>query len=225
MKPVFATFTGVDAHTDLNRLLALADEHHCEFGVLFSEAQQGQNTRYPSPVFIEDFLETVEAHPNPVRTAAHVCGRFARCIMERDFDAVEALPLRRFSRVQVNHTEPDLQVLEDFSRHIGRPVIAQWRNDDQFTQHSSLVNWLFDPSGGRGESAERWPMNATGELVGYSGGLSPDNIMEMIQLSRSPLYWVDMETGVRTNNRFDLDKVEAVLTALKEGQPASSAVA
>lgn len=221
MKPIFVTFTGLDQHSNIDRALALSDRYGCEFGILFSERQQGESTRYPSMATIDEMLDKFDRHPREVKLAAHVCGSYAREIMEGKFDAVSELPLKRFGRIQVNHVDPKLTVLEDFARHTNRQVIGQWRDADEFTQHSGLVQWLYDPSGGRGVTAERWPMNASGQMVGYSGGITPENVDEMVHMARSPLFWIDMETGVRTDNVLDFDKVESVLRTLsEEEQPA-----
>ncbi len=80
------------------------------------------------------------------------------------------------------------------------------------------VSWLFDRSGGRGVVAERLPVhNRLLELAGFAGGIGPDNVMDVIRqinAASSPVlgpYWIDMESGVRTDDRFDLGKVESVL--------------
>ena len=219
MKPLFTTFTGLDENTDITRLLSISDEHDCEFGILFSRNQQGKSPRYPSMEWVEHFLDVRANHVKPVRLSAHICGSYARDIMEGNFET--GLPLSRFTRAQVNHVSPQIEVLEDFARHIDKPVIAQWRDDEQFSIHSSLVQWLFDPSGGRGQSADRWPVNMTGELVGYSGGINPENVTEMMHRAVSPRYWIDMENGVRTDDYLDLDKVERVLAAVEQASAAN----
>jgi phosphoribosylanthranilate isomerase len=47
-------------------------------------------------------------------------------------------------------------------------------------------------------------------LCGYAGGLSPDNVESQIKLIRKVAshFWIDAETGLRTNGEFDLTKVE-----------------
>ena len=73
---------------------------------------------------------------------------------------------------------------------------------------------LLDASGGRGIDT---PIDVfpTSRKIGYAGGLNPENIadklsflMENVKIGR---FWIDMESGVRTNDWFDLDKVVRVL--------------
>ena len=80
------------------------------------------------------------------------------------------------------------------------------------------IVFLHDQSGGRGiDSIDLWPRPEAMERVGYAGGLKPSNIVKALKTVRNfKTYfgadiWLDMETGVRTNDWFDLDKVELVL--------------
>jgi hypothetical protein len=47
--------------------------------------------------------------------------------------------------------------------------------------------------------------------TGYAGGLGPDNLAEELrrieEVAGDAEVWIDMETNVRTAERFDLDKV------------------
>lgn len=89
---------------------------------------------------------------------------------------------------------------------------------------------FFDLSSGRGILPESWPAptvtkapeeksssNLPPLVFGYSGGLGPRNVEEhlaklhTIATNNQFDYWIDMETRVRTDNRFDLSKVETVL--------------
>ena len=78
------------------------------------------------------------------------------------------------------------------------------------------VSMLLDASGGRGIDGPVEAYPAThGEKIGYAGGICPENVAEKLRfLLLHPLvgdFWIDMESGVRTDGWFDLDKVEAVL--------------
>ena len=77
------------------------------------------------------------------------------------------------------------------------------------------IEYLFDESGGRGKRGDwpdPWPV-LPGMRCGYAGGLGPDNVDEALEfVERHPdaRIWLDMESGVRTNDWMDLEKVEAV---------------
>jgi phosphoribosylanthranilate isomerase len=72
------------------------------------------------------------------------------------------------------------------------------------------VDWLFDRSGGL------WPPHPGGDrLVGYAGGIGPDNVADVLeQIGATGPYWIDMESGVRTDDRFDLGKCRRVCEAV-----------
>jgi phosphoribosylanthranilate isomerase len=80
------------------------------------------------------------------------------------------------------------------------------------------VDWLFDVSFGTGAAAREWPPLADSQpFCGYAGGLGPDNVHA--RLARAPVapgvrYWIDMESGVRTEGQFDTAKCAAVCEAV-----------
>jgi phosphoribosylanthranilate isomerase len=88
---------------------------------------------------------------------------------------------------------------------------------DNFPTDTRL-DWLYDTSFGTGKSPNRWPpLPHGGPLCGYSGGIRAENVREIlsaISALRGSQYFIDMESGVRTNGRFDLEKCEAVCKAV-----------
>ena len=150
--------------------------------------------------------------------AAHLCGGHARNVVHH-----AALPtnivalLNRFKRVQINTAERavDPALIAAFAARFGGRAILQCRGTERFPATDS-VDWLFDRSGGKGRFANSWPVpNATARIVGYSGGLGPDTVAVALEaiLSQHPEkvpFWIDMESGVRTEDRFDLAKCRDV---------------
>ncbi len=207
-KPDFITFTGIDAKTDFDHVDHISKQYPCEWGVLFSRNRQGIENRYPDLNVINSFLTI----PNILR-AAHICGKHAQDIMAGKFDT--DIPLERFNRFQINHTDPNEATLVAFARHHNispDAIIAQ----TQETYPDKLISWLYDPSGGRGRSPSvDWPINNSAKRVGYAGGINPNNAAAVNAMVDSPAgYWLDMETGVRTDDWLDLTKVENVLKAI-----------
>ena len=76
---------------------------------------------------------------------------------------------------------------------------------------------LFDSSGGKGREPEQWPAAQNDIRCGYAGGLGPDNLRRHLGLldgtAGNPSIWVDMESGVRSEDvqALDLDKVKRCL--------------
>ena len=101
-----------------------------------------------------------------------------------------------------------------------KEVIVQMRTASlckQFLEEGSPegMSYLIDFSGGRGLDTPVEVVNVPGVHIGYAGGIGPGNVGQKL---RSLLvypsdgeFWIDMETRVRTDEKFDLDKVEGVL--------------
>jgi hypothetical protein len=203
--PEFITFTGADDETDVDGMVALAARYPVEWGILHSLSRYGV-PRYPR------HPERFEGRG--LRLAAHLCGGFSRDIMEGEvYGRVPGNIFAGFQRVQVNHREPNEFSIADFSRHVRLPCIAQTRTG---FPDGSLIGWLFDASGGHGIAPASWPRHpGGGRLVGYAGGIAPENMRETIAaIAATGPYWLDMESGVRSGDRFDLAKCRAVCEAV-----------
>lgn len=207
-QPKQITFTGVDAYTDLARLSELdnAFEGKVEWGVLFSAKQRHRgNLRYPPKLLVD------EIRWSGLRLSAHFCGAIADRINRGDFPDLD---LNGFTRVQVNHSRPNIDALNEFSYLKGIEVIAQCRDPFTFPD-DNRVAWLFDPSGGTGTRPERMPIPEDTKWCGYAGGINPENVTTVISQISTSCFWIDMESGVRNeHDLFDLDKCQAVLEAV-----------
>lgn len=206
--PDFITFTGVDDATSLVDLFALSSVYPIEWGVLLSPKRSGNDPRYPGHEKALKFLNS------SMVTAAHVCGGYAKAVMNRE--PIPHLGMAR--RVQINHVDPDLEAVVDYSRGTGFRVILQARDELAFPT-DLRVEWLFDQSGGKGERPQGWPPYPEYQpqrRVGYAGGIGPDNVRQILtQIGATGPYWIDMESSVRDeNDQFDIAKVRAVCEAV-----------
>lgn len=174
-----------------------------------------------------------------LRYSCHVCGFWARNVTEggRKFldehhDIVESV-----ERLQLNisHVVDDLPYPRDpfydavrALSQAGPRVIIQVKDQipSSLEPLVGTCDFLFDGSGGRGVLANWWPRTsyASGHqghktLVscGYAGGLNPANLDEQIRLMAEAAegrpVWIDVESGVRTDEVLDLDKVRDFLKA------------
>lgn len=199
MKPLFITFTGLDERTDFARVQELSSAYSIEWGVLFSQSRQGQEPRYPDSDTITKIRDV------PVLKAAHLCGEYARMVQRGE---VLNLDLSGYSRAQINTHDPDFAAIEQFGKTCAVQTIAQHRT--LIFPDSGEVQLLFDRSGGKGESPKEWPQNP-GRMVGYAGGISPETIDDVLNgIDRRGYFWLDMESGIRTDDWLDLDKCEAI---------------
>lgn len=214
-RPSFIAFTGVDRLELLPGLKALSARYPIEWGVLVDPAQEDDNTLFP-PAGIRDALLA----ERDLRWAAHVCGEAARAIAADPQNAPP--PPAGVQRVQVNHsfkgsTAEQIAAARDYGRRLGVRTVLQCSG--AFPLDQTGVDWLYDVSFGTGARPDAWPAPppAEGPFCGYSGGIGPKTVTDILSRIAAPqgaLYWIDMESGVRTDGAFDLAKCEAVCRAV-----------
>lgn len=82
-------------------------------------------------------------------------------------------------------------------------------------QRPRFASYLLDASCGAGIDTPIEIVTSPGVHIGYAGGIGPDNVegklRTLLEHPTDDKFWIDMETRVRTEDWFDLDKVEQVL--------------
>ena len=214
------TFTGVDDDTDFKRLVSIQQRYpKVEFGVLVSRKWLENGKRYLSP------FKAKELRGLGLRLSAHLCGSIARHVLHTggfsstgDFSEI----IDMFSRVQLNvsnYDEPESISPYILPSPLQEIIIQQAFNHNTFIlcriASGDCISILLDESGGKGiENPFCMPSYLHNVHVGFAGGINPDNVVAKIQeitsLPSVNRFWIDMESGVRTDDRFDLDKVEDV---------------
>lgn len=201
--PSFLTFTGADERTNIDHMRDLARRFPIEWGILFSPRLQGETPRFPA----SSVVERIVRNGIGMNCAAHLCGGYARAVVE-EREHLTMPDFGGFSRVQINHMAPDARAIAWWAKRVGITTVAQARGAT-FPEHQG-IDWLFDQSGGKGKTPGEWPPYP-GRFVGYAGGITPDNVLATIAaIDATGPYWLDMESGVRTDDWFDLEKVEKV---------------
>lgn len=106
----------------------------------------------------------------------------------------------------------------------GKDVIIQLHGGTRalfdFYKHMPNVQGFQDDSGGRGWAAEAW-MEPETPFFGYGGGIGPENVAEVVRAIEKVCpgdFWIDMESRIRTEDRFDLAKCRAVCETLVREQ-------
>ena len=214
------TFTGVDDDTDFKRLVSIQQRYpKVEFGILVSRKWFENGKRYLSP------FKARELRGLGLRLSAHLCGSIARdALKEGGFSSIDDFPdiIDVFSRVQLNVSNYDeLESLNPYflPGHLQEIIIQQacFHNVFMLCRIASgeYVSILLDESGGKGiDTPINMPLYLYNVHVGFAGGINPDNVVvkvrEITSLPQVGRFWIDMESGVRTNDHFDLDKVEQV---------------
>jgi hypothetical protein len=219
------TITGADDAVDPNALVALSAEFpFVEWGILLSHRRMN-TARYPSILWLRKLRETTGGRSRKTFVLAyHLCGSIVREAMD---EAYIAWPVRglasSYLRLQLNGYQPGsitpaLEALRDQPLEMilqcgSESALPHVARDARIL--SSHV--LFGLSGGTGSVPSHWPVTPAGTSLGFAGGIGPDNVVDVLNDigPREAPFWIDMESGVRTNDRFDLAKVRAVLEAAK----------
>lgn len=227
MKIKTVTITGADNNTNLEDLVTITDKYpFVEWGILFSPKRQGTE-RYPD----FDWLEKLKAEwkEQRINLSAHLCGQYTREMLAGKSGLIDNAPfvnyMEMFKRFQLNFNasknDVDIDAFFALLRKLNLNFILQqnysnYRICQEATFHNN-ISFLYDSSGGRGNSPESWQppikdvQNRQEFFTGYSGGLSPDNLEEQLKKIESVTgdseIWIDTETNVRTNEILDMDKV------------------
>lgn len=235
MKLKHITFTGIDARTNINDLIDIQREFPiAEFGVLTSYHWYENGNRYLDPQIIN------ELRGCKLCLALHVCGQAARDAAMGRWNLIDKLiwmNLDLFRRVQLNiaNRTDNPDALSKRAKITSQEVIIQQRSSNDMAVYKATVDKflyrhnsynrtfsvLLDASGGRGiDTPIEVAPPFSAQKVGYAGGINPDNVGDKLTylLGNNQVgdFWIDMESGVRTDDWFDTDKVRQVLCICKE---------
>jgi len=223
MKIDKVTLTGLDSVVELDTVLRLTIAYpFVEWGILFSTNREGQK-RYPPMWAVQKIINA------DVPLSAHFCGTWAKDVLENQNYGIIKTLHPNFKRVQLNYNfsynqKWNLAGLCLFAKeNTERDIILQYNKSNADALQTFAVafpeniNILYDASGGRGTLIQNIPP-AFKNYTGYAGGINSENIKSVcskIELTAGDNnVWVDMETGIRTNDIFDLEKCEAVLSSI-----------
>ena len=224
MKLKHITFTGVDERTSPYVLESIQQEFpYVEFGILMSRHWGENGNRYPSPSVIERFLG------QGLNLSAHLCGGIAKDAFAGNLiSAIEAseqtLLDDDFKRVQLNIAPYKVLQIKRKLNNRGKEIIIQQKSPNREDMMSFMdfyranpqlkPSMLIDPSGGLGRDTGL-DIAEIKTKVGYAGGINAQNVdaklRTLMNLDTVGDFWIDMESGVRTDDWFDTDKVVEVL--------------
>lgn len=229
------SFVGVDEKTNFAELERFSNGYAglglVEWSVLFSDSKSvGNYTRYPSYKFCKDFLEK-SAATTYVHSSLHLCGSVIERYLDKEKDVMELC--KEAHRIQLNlniKDYPDYQKLADriwsVQKQFGHSIILQQNKTKAKFMEVFLkgnifpISILHDGSGGFGREIEEVVAPDETHFTGYAGGIKPENVVKIVDLIESrntnnKEYYIDMESGVRTDNVFSLEKCQQVMRNLR----------
>ena len=215
------TFTGVDKWTNLEELKRVQEEYPIiEFGILLSKNWANNGPRYMNPADLGKFKD------QGLTLSGHLCGSIAREAVRDNWESVIELCQGNFDifqRCQLNivgaENLPRRLELYNIPKNLKEVIIQQHSSEECDFFLSGLGNSrttvLLDGSGGRGINTGNSYLDLPIK-VGYAGGIGPDNIVDKIKFLEEnenvgPSFWIDMESSVRTDEKFDLNKIRTVM--------------
>ncbi len=219
------TIAGADDNAKPKDLAFLSERYpFVEWGILLSQSKQGSN-RYPS----YNWIDSLEEFQDSLRLSGHLCGGWVRDIVngQLSFRTQHYNIWSMLNRIQINLNKIEIPTPNKFLDTIAiinKQLILQVKSIDDPLFKSAVeakinVSPLFDQSCGTGKCPDNWPKtNVT--KCGFAGGLNPDNIEEQLdkisKIAANKIVWIDLESGVRTKDRFDIEKTDAVLNIVED---------
>ncbi|MGL4568725.1 MAG: hypothetical protein ACRCU6_09400, partial [Fusobacteriaceae bacterium] len=160
-----------------------------------------------------------------------ICGEFSKNIMENLDDSIFDKFPKSFKRFQINYnfkkgtpksSNEIANMFEGRNMRDGNYYILQHNKSNAHFLGGWFpknVHALYDSSGGRGTMiSEIEDPLSNFSYTGYSGGISPENIIEIKNLiqgvhhSNLSEVWIDMESGIMDeNNRLSIKKCIKIL--------------
>jgi phosphoribosylanthranilate isomerase len=235
------SFVGVDNNTNLDDLVQFKthtgkrNEVFYEFSVLYSFSGNGNDQRYPTHNFSVDFLKF--AKYNNIVGSLHLCGTAVSEYLNQDQNIIDLC--KNANRIQLNinmKNHNDIKALAkaivDITQKYHFNVILQKNDtknmlnqlilDDENVdiQRFSLLN---DSSGGFGKQISQIDPPHKNHFTGYAGGIDPDNVLhilssiDQVNADDRP-YYIDMESGIRTNNVFSIEKCQIIKNLIENRQ-------
>lgn len=229
------SITGADNNVDIQELSLLSKSYPMlELAVLYLPEKENQ-ARNPGKTWRNNFLKAIPKE----NTALHLCGGTVfKQILESDFEDSELFnELKQYSRLQLNiNARKDLfvypEVLLVYEKLLknGFHLILQYHERSQnvilksldlFSDYKHNIDILLDASLGKGVTPETFEIPAQlqglGFKIGFAGGLNPENIGDVhdsVKKLKVANYWLDLESGVRINNEFSMEKALALCKAM-----------
>lgn len=223
------SITGADNNTKINELTQLSEKHYgLELALLYFPEKENQN-RNPGQTFRDEFFNQIKKE----NTALHLCGKKVfEEILSPYFTSTNVFKeLQKASRLQLNinarfdlFSKLEIHTIYEKLLNEGFELILQyhtrsehWILDFIEKRNNEKINILLDSSLGKGVYCENFvippPLMGYNYPLGFAGGLNENNIAhahEQIKKLNLKSYWLDLESGVRTKNEFDMSKATAL---------------
>lgn len=210
------TFTGIDNKTDFKDLVSLKKDYpFVEYGMLVSERNTNKDTdnRYPSLMILDRFETGL------LDLSLHICGKLARDVIKYGnwghvYDMMGSY-MEFFQRIQLNVAGMN-KISKELMFPVDKDILIQFTSEQPYLyelyKDPPHVCGFQDASGGKGIVGTEW-MKTDDSYFGYAGGIHSENVLEILKEIESinkNMFWIDMESSVRTEEIFDITKCRKI---------------
>lgn len=219
----YISLTGADDQVNISHLESFSKRYPLFECAILMFPERDSLARNPSKAWREKFYQSTVKN-----RAIHLCGSAINKLANEDQELLGEL--QYVGRVQIN-LKPQWASVELVQQLI--KVVEKYPQIEFITQHNELNipyfqywdkvsnhSYLYDASLGKGLAPEIWLAPIENKATGYAGGMNNDNVLanviKIAKVSGQTPVWIDMETGIRTNDEFDLGKAEKVLALVTQ---------
>jgi phosphoribosylanthranilate isomerase len=160
-----------------------------------------------------------------------LCGSVIDRYLKQEDDVMELC--RNPLRIQLNlniakyldYDKLSNDILEVATKHNHIVILQQNKTKEKFmdvllAKPARRLSLLQDSSGGFGREITKVNPPHDHHITGYAGGIKPENVVKIVQLiednnPNNRPYYIDMESGIRTDNIFSLERCRQVIKNLK----------
>ncbi len=221
------SITGADNLVSIDSLKSMVEKFpQLELAILYFPEKENQ-FRNPGLDWRNEFFNKIPKE----NTAIHLCGQEVfETILSENFETSQLFSeLKKTQRIQINinarkdiFNHSDIQNIYSILLKNDFNLILQYheRSKDWILPYISgkelqNVHILLDASLGKGVAPDKFEIPtellALSYPLGFAGGLNPENISRIysqVKVFNLSKYWLDLETGCRTDNVFDLGKAQ-----------------
>lgn len=225
---LYLTLNSLGENFDIFEILA---NYQHAYRIELGQTYDIKTTNRTSSVdFINDFNK--KAKELGYKTTVHIGGHLAK-IVGTEIGNFDLKPLLQYaSRVQFNRYTvnkhiclSNVQTANPDTRLI-LPACKIYQKIDYFPTDQD-VDWLYDCSHGQGLLIDNFPkcqLSNRTNFLGYAGGINSntiqyvsDRLIDLYGNSSKTLY-LDLESGIRTDDNVDYDKIRNLLTIFAQIQ-------
>jgi len=240
MIEIGVTITGASDGVDPSILDMIARDYpFVEWAILFSQSREGQ-PRYPTAAWREKFYWATYNRGDAYTIAAHLCGKSVDAFLA-SYEYFKNEVTMGFDAIQFNKlTAENKSEIFTFAKSVEteQDILLQYNDNTNVLLNGLFeedvpenIRLLLDASGGKGKSYKDtggWPdvpePFSSNLAYGYAGGINEDNVEEVLEEIHKKhegvegWTWIDLESGARTDDMFDIGKVIGILEIVKQSR-------